>query len=55
LALVANAPVSYIVAFLLIPLIGIVVFFEERELKKRFGPEYEKYCREVPRFFPKIF
>jgi protein-S-isoprenylcysteine O-methyltransferase Ste14 len=55
LALVANAPISYVVAFLLIPLIYIIVFFEERELKKRFGPEYEKYCREVPRFFPKIF
>ena len=55
LALVANAPISYFVAFLLIPLIYIIVFFEERELKKRFGPEYEKYCRKVPRFFPKIF
>lgn len=55
LALVANSPVSYIVAALLIPLIYIIVFFEERELKKRFGPQYEKYCQKVPRFFPKIF
>jgi steroid 5-alpha reductase family enzyme len=54
LALVANALVAYIVAASLIPLIYVIVFFEERELKKRFGPEYEKYCQNVPRFFPKI-
>ena len=55
LALLANAPVPYIVAFFLIPLIFVIVFFEEKELKTRFGPEYEKYCQKVPRFFPKIF
>ena len=55
LALVANAPVVYIVASLLIPLIYIIVLFEERELKRRFSLEYEKYCQKVPRFFPKIF
>ena len=55
LALVANSPISYTVAFLLVPLIYIIVIFEERELKKRFGSEYEKYSRKVPRFFPKIF
>ena len=55
LALLANSPVPYIVAFSLIPLIYIIVFFEERELRKRFGLEYEKYCQKVPRFFPKIF
>jgi len=27
-----------------------VVFFEEPRLRKRFGPEYELYCREVPRW-----
>ena len=55
LALVANSPISYIVAASLIPVIYVIVFFEERELKKRFGSEYEEYCRKVPRFFPKIF
>ena len=55
LALLANSPIPYIVIFLLIPLIYIIVLLEERELKKRFGAEYEKYCRDVPRFIPKIF
>jgi protein-S-isoprenylcysteine O-methyltransferase Ste14 len=55
LALLANAPVPYIVTFFLIPLIYVIVFFEEKELKKRFGIEYQKYCQIVPRFFPKIF
>jgi protein-S-isoprenylcysteine O-methyltransferase Ste14 len=55
LALLANAPVPYIVTFLLIPLIYVIVFFEEKELKKRFGLEYQKYCQKVPRFFPKLF
>ena len=55
LAFVANSPITYMVAVFLIPLIYIVVFFEERELKKRFGSGYERYCQEVPKFFPKIF
>jgi len=55
LAFLANSPIPYIVAFFLIPLIYIIVIFEERELKKRFGPEYKEYCQEVPRFLPKIF
>ncbi len=29
-----------------------VVVLEERELRDRFGAEYEEYCRRVPRFFP---
>jgi protein-S-isoprenylcysteine O-methyltransferase Ste14 len=27
-----------------------VVFFEEPILRKRFGADYEHYCREVPRW-----
>jgi len=53
-ALVANAPVPYIVAMSLIPVIRIIVYFEERELTRRFGSEYEKYCSKVPRFIPKL-
>lgn len=55
LALFANAPVPYIVTGFLIPLIYVIVLFEEKELKKRFGLEYDIYCRKVPKFFPKIF
>jgi protein-S-isoprenylcysteine O-methyltransferase Ste14 len=55
LAFLANAPIPYLVASALIPLIYIIVFLEERELNKRFGSDYEKYCQKVPRFIPKIF
>lgn len=29
-----------------------VVLIEEGSLKKKFGPDYEKYCRTVPRWIP---
>jgi protein-S-isoprenylcysteine O-methyltransferase Ste14 len=29
------------------------VLLEERELRDRFGAEYEEYCRRVPRYIPK--
>ena len=28
----------------------LVVLFEEPDLRRRFGPEYEQYCRQVPRW-----
>lgn len=30
----------------------VVIYVEEPELRRRFGPEYEEYCRRVPRWFP---
>lgn len=37
-------------------LVGImfVVFLEERELLRRFGDEYRRYCQQTPRFIPKF-
>jgi protein-S-isoprenylcysteine O-methyltransferase Ste14 len=29
-----------------------VVLYEEPDLRRRFGPEYEEYCRRVPRWIP---
>jgi protein-S-isoprenylcysteine O-methyltransferase Ste14 len=52
-ALFANYLGAYIVVVLSLPLIHIVVRLEERELRERFGPAYEDYCRRVPRFVPK--
>ena len=54
-AFLANFLGPYIVVFSLIPVIYLIVFFEERELNKRFGSEYKKYCQKVPRFIPKGF
>jgi len=37
--------------------LGVVVFvlwYEEPTLRRTFGGEYEEYCRNVPRWFPRI-
>lgn len=34
--------------------LGMQVFFEERELKARFGAPYLRYLRRVPRFVPRL-
>jgi len=31
-----------------------VLFYEEPALKRKMGPAYEEYCREVPRWIPRI-
>lgn len=43
----------YVLWVLSLPAIYLVVVLEERELRDRFGAEYESYCREVPRFMPR--
>jgi protein-S-isoprenylcysteine O-methyltransferase Ste14 len=53
IALFTNYLAVYSLVAVFIPLTYGVVFLEERELRERFGEEFEKYCREVPRFFPK--
>jgi len=55
IALFTNYRVVYILVAAFIPLTYGVVLFEERELTQRFGEEYESYCAEVPRFFPKKY
>lgn len=54
LALVLNYPVVYLTTALLVPGLFVVVLFEEREMRARFGEPYERYCQEVPRFLPKL-
>jgi protein-S-isoprenylcysteine O-methyltransferase Ste14 len=34
--------------------LGMQLYLEERELKVRFGEAYERYCRLVPRFVPRL-
>lgn len=52
LALLTNYLVLYLMLAAYPPLIYGVVLLEERELRERFGEEYEAYCRQVPRFVP---
>ena len=53
-AIIANYLASYLVWLSWIPGVYAIVVFEERELRERFGSDYDQYSREVPRFFPKL-
>jgi protein-S-isoprenylcysteine O-methyltransferase Ste14 len=52
-SLFINYAGLYILILLLVPLGYVMTVFEERELIDRFGEEYRKYQREVPRFIPR--
>ena len=32
----------------------LVILYEERALAKKFGTSYEQYCKEVPRWIPRV-
>jgi protein-S-isoprenylcysteine O-methyltransferase Ste14 len=53
-ALFSNYLGPYVMVLLLFPAIWLVVVIEERELRERFGEEYDQYCLRVPRFFPRF-
>jgi len=54
LSLFCNYLAVWILLALFVPAIYGVVLLEERELKQRFGRQYEQYCRDVPRFVPRL-
>ena len=54
LALIANYLATYVLLLLLAAAIYPLVRIEEREMRDRFGAEYEAYCARVPRFVPKF-
>jgi len=49
----ANYSGTWVLYALTFPALHLVVMLEERELRERFGSEYEEYCRRVPRYLPK--
>ena len=49
----ANYSGAWVLYALAFPAIHLVVLLEERELRERFGAEYEDYCRRVPRYLPR--
>ncbi len=52
-AMVANYLATYILLALSTIWILLLVPIEEKELRDRFGAEYEAYCARVPRFIPR--
>jgi protein-S-isoprenylcysteine O-methyltransferase Ste14 len=52
--LVANYLASYLIWVLCLPAFYLFAVLEERELRERFGEEYERYSLEVPRFLPSL-
>jgi len=53
LAMVANNLASYVNLIIGIPSVLLIVRVEERELRDRFGAQYDEYCARVPRFLPR--
>ena len=52
-ALICNYLWFYVLVVGAIPLGWLMIVVEERELKERFGSEYQEYSRRVPRFLPR--
>jgi len=52
-ALFTNYLAVYVVFLLTVAGIGLIVWLEEKELRERFGKEFEAYCERVPRFIPR--
>jgi len=48
----ANYAGIWVLYALMYPALHLVVLLEERELRERFGAEYDEYRRRVPRYLP---
>lgn len=55
LSLQAHSPATTLMALAVFILVHtFVLVFEEPDLRKRFGQEYESYCKTVPRWVPRL-
>jgi protein-S-isoprenylcysteine O-methyltransferase Ste14 len=57
IAVMSNALVPYLLAVVFVWFViqyHLIVSREEDHLKEAFGPEYATYCKNVPRFFPRL-
>ncbi len=52
-ALFSNYLAAYVIAGAMVPALYALTFFEEGELRDRFGEEYAAYSRRVPKFVPR--
>jgi protein-S-isoprenylcysteine O-methyltransferase Ste14 len=51
----ASKPVAIVIAFAVVLGVALfVVLYEEPTLRRKFGVEYEEYCRNVPRWIPRL-
>ncbi len=53
-ALFTNYLAMYLLVLASPAAVYLIVLLEEKELRQRFGAEYEAYCRRVPRFIPRL-
>jgi protein-S-isoprenylcysteine O-methyltransferase Ste14 len=51
-SLIANYLAAYVLALGALPGVGLVVWLEERELRARYGAEYDEYCGACPGLCP---
>lgn len=49
-----SVSLAELAAVFAVGVIAFVLLFEEPELRRKFGSEYEEYCRRVPRWLPRF-
>ena len=54
MALVVNDPFLFLLAAVYAAQLSLQLPIEERELRRRFGDHYRRYCEAVPRFIPRL-
>jgi protein-S-isoprenylcysteine O-methyltransferase Ste14 len=53
-AIFHSLALAEMMAVLLVGMNLFVLFYEEPQLRRKFGAEYDDYCRRVPRWLPRL-